>query len=74
MPEDLATLARICRDQAESCVDRSLATLLRNMALDYDRRAAGIPTTAESGAQAGDASENSIEPDERFVRLGLNGN
>jgi len=54
MLDDLATLARICRGQAESCVDRSLATLLLNMARDYDRRAAGIPTC---GAQAGDASK-----------------
>jgi hypothetical protein len=74
MPEDLLTLARICRGHAESCVDRSLATLLRNMALDYDRRAAGIPTTSESGAQAGDAPNTRIEPHGELVRLVLNGN
>ena len=71
MLDDLATLARICRGQAESCVDRSLATLLLNMARDYDRRAAGIPT---SGAQAEDASKHSIEPNAGFVRWVLNGN
>jgi len=58
MVDDLVTLARICRDQAEACVDRGLATLLLSMALDYDRRAAGIPA---SGAQAGNASEHSID-------------
>ena len=71
MVDDLAALARICRDHAESCVDGSLATLLLNMARDYDRRAAGIPT---SGTQAGDASEHSIEPNAGFVRWMVNGN
>ena len=49
MREDLAVLARICRDQAANCLDRTVKALLLNMAFDYDRRAAGFVSSIERG-------------------------
>jgi hypothetical protein len=61
MREDLAVLARICRDQAATCLDRTLKALLLNMAFDYDRRAAGLVSSIEHGTHKKNWNVTAVE-------------